>query len=86
MVVEPSRFSRLVLNSGVVLFVKVERKVRRKMDIELCKKLFKASLLVVVAYVLVVRAKISHNGESVQVKGQKMKVPLELKLLGICST
>ena len=56
------------------------------MDIELCKKLLKASLLVVVAYVLVVRAKISHNGESVQVKGQKMKVPLELKLLGICST
>ena len=80
MVVEPSRFSRLVLNSGVVLFVKVERKVRRKMDIELCKKLLKASLLVVVAYVLVVRAKISHNGESVQVKGSEDKSFVRIKI------
>lgn len=43
------------------------------MDIEFWKKLLKATLLVVVAYVLIVRAKISHNGESVQVRGQKNK-------------
>ena len=50
------------------------------MDIELCKKLFKASLLVVVAYVLVVRAKISHNGESVQVKGSEDESSVRIKI------